>query len=80
MASFPALMMGPGVSKSGSPAAKLTMSFPASRRLLAKSDSSIVLEGFSFVTLGLSDVSTGLATVALLPASQQWSSRVSDSI
>ena len=53
MASMPASMIGAGVSKSGSPAARLTMSFPASRRLLARSDRSIVFDGRRSVTFGL---------------------------
>ena len=63
-------MIGSGVSKSGSPAAKLTMSLPASRRLLAKSLSIMVLDGCKFAILGLRVLATAAlvgATAALHP-------------
>ena len=63
-ASMPASRMGPGVSKSGSPAARPITSAPDSRMLLARSVSAIVLEGFKAATLGF----RAWSTPCLVPA------------
>lgn len=57
---MPASMMGAGVSKSGSPAAKPMISAPCSLRLVAKSVKAMVLEGLRDATLGFRVGSTAL--------------------
>ena len=48
--------MNEGVSKSGSPAPRLTMSWPSSTRLLAKVLTAIVAEGLRLSILALKDM------------------------
>jgi len=66
MAWMPASMTGCGVSKSGSPAARLMTSWPASLMLLAKSVRAMVLDICRPATRGFSLMSTGAPAADIL--------------